>query len=122
METATPNQPKGYKMYFNNSDIKNDILTHWEQLKDSPYPEDLLTELAESACPVYYSDIIKDWQEMPSEFNDSWQDNGIPTTEQTTIFGLMGWDLYFYYENQYQTIFTEIRLDKEQEQAELENA
>ena len=109
-------------MYMDNSDIKSDILDNWEQLAEMAHPEDLLTEMAESACPVYYSDIIKDWQEMPSEFNDSWQENGIQTTEKTTIFGLMGWDLYFYYENQYQTIFTEIRLDKEQEQEELENA
>jgi hypothetical protein len=109
-------------MRMNNSDIKSDILDHWEQLSEMAHPEDLLTELAESACPIYYSDILKDWQEMPSEFNDSWKENGIETTAETTIFGLMGWDLYFYYENQYQTIFTEIRLDKEQESEELENA
>jgi hypothetical protein len=76
---------------------------------------------AKSACPVYYSDIIKDWQEMPSEYNDSWQQNGIGTTEETTIFSLMSWDLYFYYESQYNLIFTEIRLDKEQEETEKES-
>ena len=109
-------------MYMDNSDIKSDILDNWERLKESPHPEDWLTEMAESACPVYYSDILKDWQEMPSEFNDSWQENGIPTTEKTTIFGLMGWDLYFYYDSEYRRIFAEVRHDKEQESEELENA
>jgi hypothetical protein len=99
-------------MYFNDSDIKSDILDHWEQLQDKAYPEDLISELAESACPVYYSDIIKDWQEMPSEFNDSWKHNGIGTTEETTIFGLMGWDLYFYYEDAYQRMYAEIKEEK----------
>jgi hypothetical protein len=99
-------------MYFTDSDIKNDILDHWQELQEKAHPEDLINELAESACPVYYSDIIKDWQEMPSEFNDSWQENGIPTTEQTTIFGLMGWDLYFYYEDAYQRMYAEIKEEK----------
>jgi len=101
-------------MYFNNTDIKSDILDHWDQLAEMAEPSDLINELAESACPVYYSDIIKDWQEMPSEYNDSWQENGIPTTGETTIFSLMSWDLYFYYERQYQTIFSEIKMDKEE--------
>jgi hypothetical protein len=101
-------------MYFNNTDIKSDILDHWEQLAEMADPNDLINELAESACPVYYSDIMKDWQEMPKEYNDSWQENGIPTTEKTTIFSLMSWDLYFYYESQYHTIFSEIKMDKEE--------
>jgi hypothetical protein len=101
--------------------IKREILENWAELEESAYPDDLLNEMAESACPVYYSDIIKDWQEMPSEYNDSWQQNGIETTEETTIFSLMSWDLYFYYESQYNLIFTEIKLDKEQEKTEKES-
>jgi hypothetical protein len=99
---------------MNYTDIKSDILDHWDQLADMSSPEDLVTELAESACPIYYSDIMKDWQEMPSEYNDSWKENGIPTTEETTIFGLMGWDLYFYYESQYMVAYTEIKEEKEE--------
>jgi hypothetical protein len=77
--------------------------------------------MADSACPVYYHEVIKDWQEMPNEFTDNWQEFIDPTTE-TTIFSLMSWDLYFYYESQYHLTFTEIKLDKEQEESELENA
>jgi hypothetical protein len=101
-------------MYFDNSDIKGDILDHWEQLQDRAYPEDLLSELAESACPVYYSDIIKDWQEMPNEFTDSWQEFA-EATKETSIFTLMGWDLWNYYQDAYRRIFAEVSQDKEQE-------
>jgi hypothetical protein len=94
-------------------EIKNDILDNWEQLAESAHYEDLINELSESACPVNYSEILKDWQEMPSEWNDSWQENGIPTTEKTTIFSLMSWDLYFYYESQYNIAYTEIKEEKE---------
>lgn len=106
-------------MYFTDSDIKGDILDHWEQLQDKAHPEDLLTELAESACPVYYSDIIKDWQEMPSEFNDSWQEITAPT-QDTTIFSLMGWDLWNYYQDSYRRIFSKVA--EEKEELELEEA
>lgn len=109
-------------MNMNYSDIKQDILDHWEQLQEKAYPEDLLRELADSACPVYYSDIIKDWQEMPNDFTDSWQDF-IEPDKDTTIFSLMTADLYNYYEDAYFTIYAEIRHDKEQEESEeLENA
>lgn len=106
-------------MYFNDSDIKQDILDHLNQLKESAYPEDLICELADSACPVYYSDIIKDWQEMPNEFTDSWQDTGLPSarTEEITIFGLMQIDLFNYYQDKYATFWNEIA-----KEMELENA
>jgi hypothetical protein len=111
----TKQQRKGTnKMRMNYQEIKNDILDHWEQLAESAHYEDLVNELAESACPIYYSDILKDWQEMPSEWNDSWKENGIETNQETTIFSLMGWDLYFYYESLYNIAYTEIKEEKEE--------
>ena len=108
-------------MRMDYSDIKGDIIDHWEQLSEMAHPEDLLTELGESACPVYYSDIIKDWQEMPNEYTDSWQEF-VHAEQDTTIFSLMGWDLWNYYTNEYRRVFAEVRQDKEQEENELETA
>jgi hypothetical protein len=99
-------------MRMNYTDIKSDILDHWDQLAENNYPEDLLRELADSACPVYYSDIIKDWQEMPSEYTDSWQEF-IEATQDTTIFSLMSADLFNYYDSEYTRIFNEITEQKE---------
>jgi len=103
-------------MRMNYSDIKSDIYDHLEQLKESAYPEDLLSELADSACPVYYNEILADWSEMPSEYNDAWQEIG--ASENATIFSLMSMDLYLYYQAQYSEIYAEIMHDQE----ELENA
>jgi hypothetical protein len=105
---------------MNYSDIKSDIYDHLDQLKEKAHPEDLLTELADSACPIYYNDIISDWQEMPSEFNDSWQESG--TSENATIFSLMSIDLFNYYYDQYTEIFAEVMEDQEQLESESENA
>jgi hypothetical protein len=100
-------------MRMNYSDIKSDILDHWDQLADSNYPTDLLTQLADSACPVYYSEIVKDWQEMPSEFTDNWQEF-TEATQDTTIFSLMSADLFNYYDIEYNRIFSEIAKEKEE--------
>ena len=108
-------------MYFSDSDIKSDIYDHLEQLKDSAYPEDLISELADSATPVYYNQIISDWQEMPSEFNDSWQDLG--TDGSAGIMTLMQMDLFNYYQDRYNRIYQEVMQDEEEkEEEELENA
>lgn len=103
-------------MNMNYSDIKQDIYDHLDQLKESAYPEDLITELADSAVPVYNHLIIRDWQEMPSEFNDSWQEHGV--SNEDGIIRLMSADLFFYYLDQYNRIYTEIMQDEE----ELANA
>lgn len=97
-------------MRMNHAEIKSDILDHWEQLTDEY--SDLLTQLAESAVPVYNGEIIADWQEMPSEFDNAWQDFYEPNAE-TTIVYLMTLDLYEYYRQTYQEIYVEIAEEKE---------
>ena len=108
---------------MNYSDIKSDIYDHLDQLKENAYPEDLITELADSAVPIYYSEIISDWQEMPSEFNDSWQqiaDSDWVVTANIT--SLMAVDLCTYYQAEYHRIYAEIMHDQEQLESESENA
>jgi hypothetical protein len=103
-------------MYFSDSDIKQDILDNLTQLNDSAYPEDIISELADSATPVYYNQILADWQEMPSEFNDSWQELG--TDGSAGILTLMQIDLFNYYHDSYRRIFSEVLHDMEQEESE----
>lgn len=112
-------------MYTSNYTIQSQILDSWEAFKDAgeDFIEDNLTVMADSAVPVYYSDILKDWAEMPSEFNDSWEEFGVP--QEITIFGLMTVDLYSYYQDAYRRIYQEIlaeelRLAEEAEEAEEE--
>jgi hypothetical protein len=104
-------------MRMNYTDIKGDILDHWEQLAEMAYPDDLLRELADSACPVYYSDIMTDWQEMPNEFTDQWQEF-VEATQDTTIFSLMSADLFNYYDTKYTEVYNDIKTTKEEESNE----
>jgi len=87
-------------------EMKQEIKDNWEQFESNAYPYDLLTEFADSACPVYYNDIIQEWQEMPSEFNDSWQELG--TDGSATITTLMTFDLFNYYNHLAQKAYNEL--------------
>ena len=103
-------------MRMNYTEIKQEILDNWAELEESAYPDDLLREMADSACPVYYSDIIKDWQEMPSEFNDQWQEF-TEVSQDSTIFSLMTADLFNYYDTKYTEVYNDIKTTKEEENA-----
>lgn len=97
-------------MYFSNQDIKNDLESRFEEINEATHPEDLLTEAADGYVPVYNGDIIKDWQEMPNEFDDSWQEYGIDGARG--IVSLMSYDLYTYYMAQVSEIWATIKAEK----------
>lgn len=101
-------------MRFTDTDIRCEILDNWEQLETSKY--DLLTEFADSAVPIYYHDILKDWTEMPNEFTDSWKEQLGGEISDRGIFALMSIDLFTYYLDRYTEIFDEITAQKEQEE------
>ena len=114
-------------MEMNKSDIKGDILSNWDYLTTTNYPEDVLSELAESAMPVYYHRILSDWTEMPNEYTDSWKDSITVEKDGTvslgnnpSIYTLMLVDLFNYYSDTYQEVYDEVKQDKEQEANELE--
>ena len=107
---------------MNRSDIKSDILDNWDYLSETNYPEDFLTELAESALPVYYHRILSDWTEMPNEYTDSWkemavirEDGAVFMGDKQSIYNLMLMDLFNYYHDTYSEVYAEVRQDKEQE-------
>jgi hypothetical protein len=99
-------------MNMDYSDIKADLLDNWAHFADMPYCQDLITELAESAIPIYYSQIIKDWQEMPNEYTDSWKET-TEATNDSTIYSLMGVDLYNYYQDTYRQVYVELKQEQE---------
>ena len=89
-------------------DIKQELLDDWEHVTESR-----LHEYAESNTPVYYSAILKEWQELPSEDTDAWKDYGLEITAGTTIFSLMEADLNIYYQGLVEKAFEEITEEKE---------
>ena len=87
--------------------IKAEILDNLEQLKETPYPEDLLLELADSNTPVYYGEIISEWQSMPSEYDDRWQETEVGPG--LMIMQLMQIDLALYYQEQFLEVWEEVK-------------
>ena len=67
--------------------------------------------------PIYNNQVIKEWQEMPSEYDDRGaQELGI--NEDATILNRMTLDLYLYYSD----LFTEVLDEVEEELQEKETA
>jgi hypothetical protein len=89
-------------------DIKKELLEDWDNVQESR-----LHEYAESNTPVYYSAIMKEWQELPIEDTDAWRDYGVQFTSETTIFSLMEADLNIYYQGLVERAFEEITEEKE---------
>ena len=91
-------------------EIRSIVLDEWTQLKESDYPEDLLTEFADSHTPIMYGDIISEWSDLPMEDTDQWKQFGFDETfEQGGITKLMQVDLYLYYERLFREVFEELR-------------
>ena len=108
-------------MYFTDTEIRRDLLENWQQLSESTYPFVPLGEWADNAVPVYYNQIISDWQEMPSEFDNAWQEIADSDWVATaSITALMAVDLSEYYQSRFAAIYQEIK--EELEESELENA
>ena len=68
--------------------------------------EDMVHELADSFVPVYYNEIIAEWQAMPHKYDNAWQELG--ASAKNTITQLMSIDLYLYYLDLTRKAFDEI--------------
>ena len=85
-------------MRFTYEEIKTEIANRLEEFHAESEPADLLREEADSLTPIYNNEVISDWQEMPSEFDNSWRQYGWDEyLEQGGIIGLMRIDLVHYY-------------------------
>jgi hypothetical protein len=71
-------------------------------------------EWIDGYLPVYYNQIVEEWQKMPSEYNDRGaQELGMG--QEVTIYNLMSLDLYLYYTDIFNKAIEEL-------EEELENA
>ena len=82
-----------------------------EEIKDNS------GEWVDNYVPIYNNQVIKEWQEMPSEYDDRGaQELGI--NEDATIINRMTLDLYLYYSD----LFAEVLDEVEEELQEKETA
>ena len=99
-------------MRFTFNEIKKEISDNFDEISEAPYIEDALDQWADGFVPVYNNEIIQEWQEMPSEFDDSWKDYGFAPDDG--IIRLMMIDLYRYYLDQTTRAYNEIKAEKEE--------
>lgn len=76
-------------------DIRIELLENYEEIKNTNDSDSAVMEYAESWLPVYNNEILKAWGEMPSMFNDSWQEMGYEKGQG--IFELMTVDVATWY-------------------------
>jgi hypothetical protein len=92
--------------------IKRELLSEWDQLTASKYPEDLLNEWADSTVPIYYSEVVKEWMDLTMDETDAWQELGLDA--DATIFTRMQVDLLLHYQKEYAEAYAEILREKEE--------
>ena len=95
--------------------MKDEIKTELANGETLDDIKDRSNELVDSYLPVYYDGIIKEWQDMPSEYdNRGSQELGVPA--EISIYNLMTADLYIYYSDLLNEVIEE--LEEELETAE----
>jgi hypothetical protein len=95
-------------MLITHEKAKNNILESWEWIKDATVPEDYVIEMADSDVPIYTSEIISEWVELPSEYSNRFSEMRDTFDSSITIENLMLDDLYLYYQFIYSGALAEI--------------
>lgn len=92
--------------------MKDEIKTELSNGETLDDIKDRSNELVDSYLPVYYDGIIKEWQDMPSDYdNRGYAELG----GEVNIYSLMTSDLYLYYSD----LFNEVIEELEEELQEL---
>jgi hypothetical protein len=97
-------------------EVLNEINNNGEDLDEI---RDNSGEWVDNYVPIYNNQVIKEWQEMPSEYDDRGaQELGI--NEDATIINRMTLDLYLYYSDLFAEVLDEV--EEELEEKETANA
>jgi len=74
--------------------------------------EDRAGELIDSHLPIYNSEIIDEWRNMPAEYDDRGRAE-LGHMGEVTIIGLMTLDLYVMYSDLFSRAMQEIKQEEE---------
>lgn len=70
-------------------------------------------EWVDGYLPVYYNEIVEQWQKMPSEYNDRGAAELGHLEQEVTIYNLMSLDLYLYYTDIFNDAIVELQEELE---------
>lgn len=71
-------------------------------------------EWIDGYLPIYYNEIVKEWQEMPSEYNNRGHAE-LGQGGEINIYNLMSLDLFLYYSDIFNEAVTELEEGEEEE-------
>lgn len=99
-------------------EITKEVQENKEYILAQKYPEDLAGEYADSAVPIYYSEIIREWIDLPEEFSNKYHE--LSDSLPDRIEDLMRLDLYLYYYNFYSgAIYELVQSQAEQQEKKV---
>jgi hypothetical protein len=92
--------------------MKEEILAEMAQGATLEEIKDRAGEWIDNHLPIYNHEIIKEWQEMPSEYDDQGAEFYGVGADWITIIRLMILDLHYYYSDLLDEVFNEIEQDQ----------
>jgi len=84
---------------YTETEINKEIWGDREHILSQTYPEDSASDYADSACPIYYGDIIETWGQLPDEYSNKFHE--VISELPDRIENLMNTDIYLYYQMLY---------------------
>ena len=90
--------------------MKEEILAELKRGEGLDSIKDRSGELVDSYVPVYNHEIIKEWQEMPGDYDDRGADE-LGADNSVGIVGRMGLDLYLYYSDLFSEAVAEVEAE-----------
>jgi hypothetical protein len=93
--------------------MKEVLLENYHDLIISPTEEEDLADFADSFVPLTGFEVVKDWLQLPDEQKDKWKELGYDANKnEGGILRLMQMDLIFYYLEQTNSIWEELKKER----------
>ena len=102
--------------YQTKQQMKEEFKTEIANGSDLDTIRDNSGEWIDGYLPIYYNQIVEEWQAMPSEYNNRGSAELGHLGQEIDIYNLMSLDLYVYYSDIFNEAVTE--LEEEMEMSE----
>lgn len=84
---------------YTETEINQEIWGDREHILSQSYPEDSASEYADSAVPIYYSEIAEVWGQLPDDYSNKFHE--VTSELPDRVEDLMKTDIYLYYQMLY---------------------
>lgn len=95
---------------YTETEINQEIWNDREHILNQSYPEDSASEYADSAVPIYYSEIAEVWGQLPDDYSNKFHE--VTSELPDRVEDLMKTDIYLYYQMLYSGAVQELINDK----------